>query len=598
MTFTRRSAGIPALVQAILVTDPSRNNKPKLRETVEQLLTLTESSTTLLPARIHSLHVLHTLFLDSKLADYVVPYLGRAFEVSIRGFGATNWSDRNSSTMLYTILMTRMFNNRHNYTRQTADVTFFTIAPNLHPYFKSELERAVREEKSLYYPTLYPILIILQRLTPCSLNSGDPSLSVTCFVEPVTHFAQSGVEKTRKLAAETVASILATSQVREFLMDRLGVLAGGLKMGQNALQGTLHQIRELIPRIEDKLDGEIMGKILGSLSWILTDNPCPFTALTYIESPLPPMFAARERYCSPLYSWEIRLLLPACLENVLSHTKVDEVRASVLLCLVNSLQDEDDGVRRAAAGVILRYTKHPHLDTIPELVLPILLNYLIRSDKAWLPNIIQWAALSDRQELISSSHSDVYRSSSPSSHPLFEPDVINPYAEPLIIPRTLETCLKGAVREGLICEISTPVPEVIDSVGLNTIPELVLPILLNYLIRSDKAWLPNIIQWAALSDRQELISSSHSDVYRSSSPSSHPLFEPDVINPYAEPLIIPRTLETCLKGAVREGLICEISTPVPEVIDSVGLSEISKGVAEEKRDILRRCKEMLLCGTA
>ena len=70
-----------------------------------------------------------------------------------------------------------------------------------------------------------------------------------------------------------------------------------------------------------------------------------------------------------------------------------------------------------------------------------------------------------------------------------------------------------------------------------------------------------------------------------------------MINPYAEPLIIPRTFETCLKEVVREGLTCEISTPLPEVIES-GLSEISRGVAEEKRDILRRCKDMLISGTA
>ena len=103
----------------MLVTEPGRNGKPQLRSTMERLLVLSEHET-LWTGRIHSLHILHSLFKDSKLAEFVTPYTGRAFEIAIRGSESGDWSLRNSSTMLFSVLMTRMFHNRQRETRHSS----------------------------------------------------------------------------------------------------------------------------------------------------------------------------------------------------------------------------------------------------------------------------------------------------------------------------------------------------------------------------------------------------------------------------------------------------------------------------------------------
>ena len=233
----------------------------------------------LLTGRIHALNILHVLFKDSKLAEFVVPYIGPAFEMSIKGFSEKLWPLRNASTMIFTILMTRLFTNRHNSSKQTTDAAFFTLFPNLHPYFVSELSRAAADEKCLYYPSLYPILIILQRLTPCPVSFGDPCLSLSHFTDIIRKFSLSGVFKTRSLAGEALASIMPPADSQAFVLKQISVLETTVK--QNELHGTLLQVKHSLQNCSDS------HAILLQLSLkfcLLTDNACPYTAALYIST--------------------------------------------------------------------------------------------------------------------------------------------------------------------------------------------------------------------------------------------------------------------------------------------------------------------------
>ena len=225
------------------------------------------------------MNILHTLFKDSKLAEFVVPYIGRGFEISIRGFSNKMWPLRNSSTMLFSILMSRMFNNRSNQARQTTDLTFFSLFPNLHPYFLQELKAAVEDEHCLYYPGLYPTLLILQRLTPCALTAGNPTLSLSPFIDTVVQLSRSGVLKTRSLAAETLASIIPAGDMAGFVKRQVEALEQGTK--QNHLHGILLQIKQTLCKCSN-LEGVL--ELLVSKSWLLTSNPCPFTSSLYLET--------------------------------------------------------------------------------------------------------------------------------------------------------------------------------------------------------------------------------------------------------------------------------------------------------------------------
>ena len=260
------------------MTEPARNGKPKLREIVNRLLDLADVHEGV-TGRIHALHVLHTLFKDSKLGEFVAPYAGRGFEITIRGFSEKLWSIRNSSTMLYSILISRMFSNRQNDARQATDVSFFTLFPNLHPFFMTELKQALKDHKRLYHPSLYPILLILQRLQACPLSGSDENTSLMPFVGIIMKLSNSGVFKTRSIAAETLTSIIPSYQIEEFIVKQLSELKK--EQNQNAIHGILLQLERAILKVSSH-SGELLTAII-SKSWLVTSNVCPYTAIEYLR---------------------------------------------------------------------------------------------------------------------------------------------------------------------------------------------------------------------------------------------------------------------------------------------------------------------------
>jgi hypothetical protein len=244
---------------------------------MERLLNLSEHPT-LITGRIHALNILHTLFKDSKLAEFIVPYIGRAFEISINGFSERLWSLRNASTMMFSVLAARLFHNRHSQTKHITDATFFTLFPDLHPYFMKELNKAVLADKSLYYPSLYPTLLILKRMNPCPLSAGDPNLSLSHFVEVIQKLSFSGVLKTRSLAAKTLSSILSASEMQDFVEGVIEKLVRNMK--QNKLHGSLLQVKHGLSKCSDL---NVVSRKLMKKYWLLADNNCPFTAALYVQ---------------------------------------------------------------------------------------------------------------------------------------------------------------------------------------------------------------------------------------------------------------------------------------------------------------------------
>ena len=320
------------------MTESGRNGKPYFRSSMERLLNLSEHQT-LVTGRIHALNILHTLFKDSKLAEYVVPFIGRAFEISINGFTERLWSLRNASTMMFSVLTARLFHNRHSTIRQITDATFFTLFPNLHPFFARELSKAVEEEKLLYYPSLYPTLLILQRITPCQLTTGDPNLSLSHFVEVIKKLSLSGVLKTRSLAAATLSSIISGSEMQEFVIGQIQSLERDMK--QNLLHGTLLQVKHGLVKCSDLA---AVSRDLIRKSWLLTDNNCPFTAALYVENlskatttshNSPELTALTQQAMSLLRSphqlGPIHTLKEACVEFIMSLQSSELVRDMMLM---------------------------------------------------------------------------------------------------------------------------------------------------------------------------------------------------------------------------------------------------------------------------
>merc|ERR1719462_49052 len=101
---SRRSAGVPFIVQAVVVGEDGDGT---LRTTMARLLKLAKEGSS--EARVHSLNILRALYRDSRLGDAVTFFLEGGVIVAITGFKAANWAERTAATLLFSALMTRIF---------------------------------------------------------------------------------------------------------------------------------------------------------------------------------------------------------------------------------------------------------------------------------------------------------------------------------------------------------------------------------------------------------------------------------------------------------------------------------------------------------
>ncbi|XP_077892100.1 uncharacterized protein LOC144372675 [Ictidomys tridecemlineatus] len=61
------------------------------------------------PAKVHALNILRALFRDTHLGENIIPYVADGAKAAILGFTSPVWAVRNSSTLLFSSLITRIF---------------------------------------------------------------------------------------------------------------------------------------------------------------------------------------------------------------------------------------------------------------------------------------------------------------------------------------------------------------------------------------------------------------------------------------------------------------------------------------------------------
>ncbi|KAG8443616.1 hypothetical protein GDO86_008965 [Hymenochirus boettgeri] len=112
---TRRSAGIPFYIQALLASEPKNSKAGLLKMTMNQLIALAmpemndESENKSTIPQVHALNILRALFRDTRLGENVIPYIADGTQSAILGFTSPVWAVRNSSTLLFSTLITRIF---------------------------------------------------------------------------------------------------------------------------------------------------------------------------------------------------------------------------------------------------------------------------------------------------------------------------------------------------------------------------------------------------------------------------------------------------------------------------------------------------------
>ncbi|XP_067143935.1 tRNA (32-2'-O)-methyltransferase regulator THADA isoform X2 [Centruroides vittatus] len=296
---TRRSAGVPFAVQALLITEPNVTGFNCFKQAMEKLLDLSRFTENV-DAQVHALNILRAIYKDTCLGELVMPFVAEGVKTSIKGFKEVHWGVQNSATLLFTALMTRIFGvNRskdepHKKNCMTGRV-FFLHFPSLFEFLLKELQEATQEmsssvnSRSLYlHPTLYPILLLLSRLYPSPVEGCDSNLNLICFVPFVQQAACSSIWKTRILAARALIPLLSPDECLQFLNELFQSISADDLTYQNKLHGKLLQIYYLIQEVISTnnikdLKEDIYKTLKSNYILLVKQNPCFITRSTFLD---------------------------------------------------------------------------------------------------------------------------------------------------------------------------------------------------------------------------------------------------------------------------------------------------------------------------
>ncbi|XP_058831566.1 thyroid adenoma-associated protein homolog isoform X2 [Topomyia yanbarensis] len=252
---TRRSAGMPYMMQAIITSELQVSSSKGLQFSMRKLIELSRIGTTA-ETRTHSLNILRALFRSTELGDSIGEFVSDGIECAINGYDAESWSERNSSTLLFSALMIRIFGVQRTKDSENLNIRnkmtgriFFLRYPQLYDFFILELEKAsqiimngARSKK------LHPLLLLLSRLYPSALEGSESNLKLSRFVPIVSVCSGCAELQTRYLAAKFIAIIVSP----DLIFDRIFLLLESLNrsnnkgINPNSLHGVLLQILYLV----------------------------------------------------------------------------------------------------------------------------------------------------------------------------------------------------------------------------------------------------------------------------------------------------------------------------------------------------------------
>ncbi|NWZ90478.1 THADA protein, partial [Nesospiza acunhae] len=304
---TRRSAGIPFYIQALLASEPKKGKTDLLKMAMKELISLAaplNESLSVIP-QVHALNILRALYRDTRLGENIMPYVADGIKASILGFMSPVWAVRNSSTLLFSALITRIFgvkrekdeNSKKN--RMTGR-EFFSRFPSLYPFLLKQLEVVTstlnsETEELKIHPSLFLLLLILGRLYPSPMDGSHSALSIAPFVPFIIRCGHSPVFRCREMSGRALVPFLVATEVPHTVLALLRGLPDSAAPGmrQNAVHGTLLQVFHLLQSYLESnqfvsLDFQqglcdIIASV-GTKLWLAKRlNPCLVTRAAYLD---------------------------------------------------------------------------------------------------------------------------------------------------------------------------------------------------------------------------------------------------------------------------------------------------------------------------
>ncbi|XP_018794647.1 PREDICTED: thyroid adenoma-associated protein homolog [Bactrocera latifrons] len=273
---TRRSAGVPFMVQALITSELRVGSTKSLYYAMSHLLQLCAARERSAESRTHALNILRALFRCTDLNEAVVEYVSDGVICAIRGYNAETWSEKNSATLLFAALITRIFgvqrtrdSDNLNVRNKMTGRVFFLRYPKLYDFFLAQLQEAsalVQQQQKAH--NLHPLLLLLSRLYPSALEGTESNLKLSEFIPYIANCASCPNMQTRYLAAKAVVALVSKDAITVTVLQmcaEIVISADRSKtLNLNVLHGQLLQIYMLLKALK-RPDAELVGDIAATL---------------------------------------------------------------------------------------------------------------------------------------------------------------------------------------------------------------------------------------------------------------------------------------------------------------------------------------------
>ncbi|KAK9874674.1 hypothetical protein WA026_005494 [Henosepilachna vigintioctopunctata] len=269
---TRRSAGMPFLIMAILTTDPSLDHAAFHTTMAELTVLAEEPNEEKIEYRTHALNILRFLFRHTKLGDHVPPYIEKAAVIAVKGMQNLDWGIRNSSTLLFSALMTRLFGVQR--TQDSEEVTiknkmtvkvFCTRFPTLFNFLVDTLKAECVNNNSL---VLHPILLVFSRLYPSRLEPSDTKIEEA--IPYIRVCLSNSSFHTRKLAARAAVALVFPACLGQNIIRNFERIAQK-RLSNNECHGLLLEVWHILKVMGLKMDLPI-GKIISESVYVMENT--------------------------------------------------------------------------------------------------------------------------------------------------------------------------------------------------------------------------------------------------------------------------------------------------------------------------------------
>ncbi|CAB0043642.1 unnamed protein product [Trichogramma brassicae] len=286
---TRRSAGVPFMIQAILTSEmrKGRDEKDLLFHEVMKLLLkiilignrvglddkksvvrdeplfadcslerVDEPFQDAGQIRTHALFILRALYKHAKLGDLVKDYVELGFFAAFNSYSADNWGEQNAATILFSALMSRAFGVQLTKDHVNVDVknkmtvdTFMLDFPNLILYMLRELSSASVEPSA----KVQSLLLLVTRIYPKKyLPDTYIDQILHKLFELVQRCAWNKSYQTRELAARAAVALMIPEDASVVIPDLFKrIMLQPLSL--NAMHGYLLQLIEIFGCREFKI---------------------------------------------------------------------------------------------------------------------------------------------------------------------------------------------------------------------------------------------------------------------------------------------------------------------------------------------------------